>query len=126
MSEEEKYWGCTPVVTAHMEARMKASREYAKMVSNDNETPTQRADRARDFECGAIWEEGYSKKHGWHPASELPVVPEGEDEVEVYCLVRGKGLTILVPMKLHYTVSRGFGVSENIEIKWWCYPPEED
>ena len=64
---------------------------------------------------------------GWHPASKLPVVPEGEDEVEVYCLVRGKGLTILVPMKLHYTVSRGFGVSsKNIEIKWWTYPPEEE
>lgn len=63
---------------------------------------------------------------GWHPASELPVIPEGDDEVEIYCLVHGKGLTVLVPMKLHYTVSRGFGVSENIEIKWWCYLPKED
>jgi hypothetical protein len=26
ISEEEKYWGCSPVVTEHMEARMKASR----------------------------------------------------------------------------------------------------
>ena len=63
---------------------------------------------------------------GWHSASELPIVPKGEDEVEVYCLVTGTGLTILVPMKLHYTVSRGFGVGKNIEIKWWCYPPKEE
>lgn len=64
---------------------------------------------------------------GWHPASELPTIPKGEDEVEVYCLVHGKGLTVLVPMKLHYTVSHGFGVSsKNIEIKWWCYPPKEE
>lgn len=63
---------------------------------------------------------------GWHPASELPVIPKGENEVEVYCLVHGKGLTVLVPMKLHYTVLHGFGVSENIEIKWWSYSPKED
>lgn len=53
--EDDKNWGRTPVITAHMKARMKASREYAKMVSNDDETPTQRANRARDFECGAMW-----------------------------------------------------------------------
>lgn len=76
-----------------------------------------------------IWVEELSKfmqESGWHPGSELPVIPEGEDKVEVYCLVHGKGLTVLVPMKLHYTISRGFGVSESIEIKWWSYPPKEE
>ena len=65
-------------------------------------------------------------KLGWHPASELPIVPKDEDEIEVYCLVHGIGMTTLVPMKLHYTVSRGFIVSKNIKIKWWCYPPKEE
>ena len=78
-------------------------------------------------DCADILER-YAVKYpnGWHPASELPKLKDGEDEVECYCLVHGIGLTILVPMKLHYTASRGFGVSKNIEIKWWCYPPNED
>lgn len=74
---------------------------------------------------GSLYDE-LMRDEGWHPASELPIVPKGEDEVEVYCLVTGTGLTILVPMKLHYTVSRGFGVGKNIEIEWWCYPPKEE
>ena len=74
---------------------------------------------------GSLYDELMSDA-GWHPASELPTIPKGEDEVEVYCLVHGKGLTFLVPMKLHYTISRGFGVSESIKIKWWCYPPKEE
>lgn len=65
-------------------------------------------------------------KFGWHPASELPIIPEGKDEVETYCLVHGKGLTVLVPMKLHYTTSRCWRLSENIIVKWWCYQPKEE
>lgn len=122
MSEQEKYWGCTPVVTAHMEAMLKTSREYAKMVSNDDETPAQRADRAKDFQCGAIWEKGYSKKHGWHPASELPVIPEGKFSVTViaYCNTPSG---IYAPVEVAYTRTGGWQYES---VEWWCYPPKED
>ena len=116
MSEEEKYWGCTPVVTAHMEARMKASREYAKMVSNDDETPAQRASRAKDFQCGAMWEEGYSKQLGWHHASELPPV-DGE-----YIVIKEWGVT---KGALFYAKFEK-GKWSIPQIIWWCYPPKEE
>ena len=122
MSEEEKYWGCTPVVTAHMEARMKASREYAKMVSNDDETPEQRADRARDFESGAIWEEGYSKQFGWHPASELPPVNENLISELVICWCVDSTFHTLEP-KLGRVWRGEWGAKD---VKWWCYPPKEE
>ena len=124
MSGQEKYWGCTPVVTEHMEARMKASREYAKMASNDDETPEQRAGRAKDFQCGAIWEEGFSKKHGWYPASE----PPKERDVEVVMLVDvsspqfTNAPLIRVPIFGRYIN----GWPEGVNVKWWCYPPKED
>ena len=116
MNEQEKYWGCTPVVTAHIEARMKAAREYAKMVSNDDETPAQRADRAITFECGAIWEEGTSKG-GWHPASELP--PLGKRVIVWYKTADGMYHAI----DNLYT-SNGWAFY-GMNIIAWCYPPEE-
>jgi len=125
MTEEEKYWGCTPVVTAHMEARMKASREYAKMVSNDGETPAQRANRARDFESGAIWEEGYSKKHGWHPASEPP-----KEEEEVIA-AGDYDITRAVFHEGEYYIARYYYDPKSLNcalngVNYWCYPPEKD
>lgn len=116
MNEQEKYWGRTPVLTAHMEAMLKASREYAKMVSNDDETPAQRASRARDFQCGAMWEEGYSKQLGWHPASELPP-EEGE-----YIVKKEWGLA---RADLFYSKFEN-GKWSTPQVKWWCYPPKED
>ena len=64
---------------------------------------------------------------GWHPASELPIVPKDEDSVWVYCLVYGKGTdgTVLVPMCVEFTML-GWRLNENIIVKWWCYPPEEE
>jgi len=116
MTEEEKYWGCTPVVTEHMEAMLKASREYAKMMSNNGETPTQRASRARDFQCGAIWEEGYSNG-GWHPANEPP---ECAEEVIILFKHGAYHDYPLIPMRFKY-LGKWF-----MDVKWWCYPPKED
>lgn len=121
MSEQEKYWGCTPVLTTHMEARMKASREYAKMVSNDDETPAQRANRARDFECGAIWEEGYYKKHGWHPVTEPP--KEG-DEVVVITLGGMTAARAIYSNGIYYSVVLKKAYYPSVE--YWCYPPKEE
>ena len=120
MNEQEKYYGRTPVVTAHMEARMKASREYAKMASNDDETPAQRADRARAFECGAIWEEGTSKS-GWRPASELPPLNEdGESEYLIVYDLNGYAFPAFYSKKRGWCDEYGRG---NSTIKYWCYPP---
>jgi len=128
MSEEEKYWGCTPVVTEHMEAMLKASREYAKMVSNDDETPKQIADRAKDFQCGAMWEDGCSKKHNWHKGDETPHLNnEGKSE---YYLALLDGYDEYHPAKVAYNKDRWVISLDEfpdypVKVIWWIEMPEK-
>lgn len=64
------------------------------------------------------------RKHGWHPASESPVIPEGQNWVEVIALVDyGDGQ--LRPKHEIYK-DTGWVNIKMWTIKWWCYPPEED
>jgi hypothetical protein len=69
-------------------------------------------------------------KAGWHPASELLVIPEGEDSVWVYCLVYKEGTDedALIPMHVKFTklLMLGWVLDEDIIVKWWCYPPQND
>lgn len=58
-NEDEKYWGCVFEPSNHVKERMNAAREYSKMVSDDKDTPQDRADRASTFELGAMWENGW-------------------------------------------------------------------
>lgn len=61
-------------------------------------------------------------KLGWHPASELPVIPEGKFSVSVtaYCNTPSG---IYVPVEIAY---RRTGCWQYESVKWWCYPPKED
>ena len=61
-------------------------------------------------------------KVGWHPASELPVIPEGKFSVSViaYCSTPSG---IYAPVEIAYRRTGGWQYES---VKWWCYPPEED
>lgn len=62
-------------------------------------------------------------KHlGWHPASELPVIPEGKFSVSViaYCNTPSG---IYAPVEIAYTRTGGWQYES---VKWWCYPPKEE
>ena len=59
---------------------------------------------------------------GWHPASELPIIPKGEVrsvELAVYC----KQANTLV---LRNAVYYANGHWSELNVKWWCYPPKEE
>lgn len=60
-------------------------------------------------------------KFGWHPASELPVIPEGKFSVHViaYCHTPSG---IYAPVEIAYTRTGGWQYES---VKWWCYPPKE-
>lgn len=62
------------------------------------------------------------RKHGWHPASELPVIPEGKFSVRVmaYCHTPSG---IYAPVEIAYTRTGGWQYES---VKWWCYPPKEE
>lgn len=62
------------------------------------------------------------KRLGWHPASELPVIPEGKFSVSViaYCNTPSG---IYAPVEIAYTITGGWQYES---VKWWCYPPKED
>ena len=69
-----------------------------------------------------MWEYGYEtakEEFGWHPASELPIIPEGKCSVNIiaYCITPSG---ICAPMEIAY-IGRW---PDNI--KWWCYPPKEE
>ncbi len=64
------------------------------------------------------------KQLGWHPASELPVIPEGKNWVKVVALV-DYGDNTLRPRHEIYK-DKGWSKKDMWDVKWWCYPPKED
>lgn len=64
------------------------------------------------------------KKLGWHPASKLPVIPEGKNWVKVVALV-DFGDNTLRPRHEIYK-DKGWSKKDMWTVKWWCYPPEDD
>lgn len=58
---------------------------------------------------------------GWHPASELPVIPEGKNWVKVVALV-DFGDNTLRPRHEIYK-DKGWSKKDMWTVKWWCYPP---
>lgn len=63
-------------------------------------------------------------KLGWHPASELPVIPEGKNWVKVVALV-DFGDNTLRPRHEIYK-DKGWSKKDMWTVKYWCYPPKED
>lgn len=63
-------------------------------------------------------------KLGWHPASELPVIPEGKNWVKVVALV-DFGDNTLRPRHEIYK-DKGWSKKDMWTVKYWCYPPEEE
>lgn len=61
---------------------------------------------------------------GWHPASELPVIPEGKNWVKVVALV-DYGDNTLRPRHEIYK-DKGWSKEDMWTIVWWCYPPKEE
>lgn len=59
---------------------------------------------------------------GWHPASELPVIPEGKNWVKVVALV-DFGDNTLRPRHEIYK-DKGWSKKDMWTVKWWCYPQE--
>lgn len=70
---------------------------------------------------GSLYDE-LMRDAGWHPASELPVIPEGKFSVSViaYCSTPSG---IYAPVEIAYRRTGGWQYES---VKWWCYPPEED
>lgn len=63
-------------------------------------------------------------KLGWHPASELPVIPEGKNWVKVVALV-DFGDNTLRPRHEIYK-DKGWSKKDMWTVKYWCYPPKEE
>lgn len=61
---------------------------------------------------------------GWHPASELPVIPEGKNWVKVVALV-DFGDNTLRPRHEIYK-DKGWSKKDMWTIKWWIAPPGND
>ena len=61
---------------------------------------------------------------GWHPASELPVIPEGKNWVKVVALV-DFGDNTLRPRHEIYK-DKGWSKKDMWTVKYWCYPPKEE
>ena len=59
-------------------------------------------------------------KFGWHPASELPKLKDGEDDVSFIVICDGYDR-----LPFHATYCKYTGWSHD-NVKWWCYPPKED
>ena len=62
--------------------------------------------------------------NGWHPVSELPVIPEGKNWVKVVALV-DFGDNTLRPRHEIYK-DKGWSKKDMWTVKWWCYPPKEE
>ena len=72
-----------------------------------------------------MWDYGYEaakEEFGWHPASKLPVIPEGKFSVHViaYCCTPSG---IYAPIEVAYTRTGGWQYES---VKWWCYPPGKE
>ena len=61
------------------------------------------------------------KQLGWHPASELPKLKDGEDDVDFIVICDGYGIRL----PFHATCCKFTGWSHD-KVKWWCYPPKFD
>lgn len=60
-------------------------------------------------------------KAGWHPASELPKLKDGEDDVDFIVIIYDEyGM-----LPFHATYCKYTGWSHD-NVKWWCYPPKEE
>ena len=58
---------------------------------------------------------------GWHPASELPPVDKiGESEYLIVYDLNGYAFSAFYSKKRGWCDEDG---RDNLEIKWWCYPP---
>ena len=58
---------------------------------------------------------------GWHPASELPKLKDGEDDVDFIVIIYDEyGM-----LPFHATYCKYTGWSHD-NVKWWCYPPNEE
>lgn len=57
----------------------------------------------------------------WHPASELPILKDGEDDVDFIVICDGYGISL----PFHATYCKYTGWSHD-NVKWWSYPPEEE
>ena len=60
----------------------------------------------------------------WHPANELPVIPEGKNWVKVVALV-DYGDNTLRPRHEIYK-DKGWSKEDMWTIVWWCYPPKQE
>lgn len=61
------------------------------------------------------------KQLGWHPASELPKLKDGEDDVDFIVIIYDEyGM-----LPFHATYCKYTGWSHD-NVKWWCYPPKEE
>ena len=58
---------------------------------------------------------------GWHPASELPKLKDGEDDVEFIVILDGYGIRL----PFHATYCKFTGWSHD-KVKWWIDPPGND
>lgn len=72
-----------------------------------------------------IWVEELSKfmqKSGWRPGSELPPLNKDGNSQDL--------ITICGTMNFHCDLPRWSSVVGGVwgdkDVKWWCYPPEED
>lgn len=92
-------------------------------------------DLAADGGPEAFTEEEYSEMHellkkiksdqfGWHPASELPPVDEfGESKYLIAYDLDDYAFSAFYSRKKGWCDDDG---RENLEIEWWCYPPQND
>ena len=77
---------------------------------------------------GSLYDE-LMRDAGWHPASELPQLDENESSDLVYAL--GKVFSkefgeYIDKVPCRVRVIHGKWAPEDIEVKWWCYPPKEE
>lgn len=81
---------------------------------------------AEDHRQLAEWLKELKKRRmlGWHPASELPVIPEGKNWVKVVALV-DFGDNTLRPRHEIYK-DKGWSKKDMWTVKYWCCPPKEE
>lgn len=77
----------------------------------------------------AYYEGMVQSENFWHPASELPQLDENGGSDLVYAL--GKVFSkefgeYLDKVPCRVRVIHGKWAPEDIEVEWWCYPPEEE
>lgn len=84
---------------------------------------------ATHYGRGYIEGQADMKQQGWHPGSELPPLNENDSSELVYALgkVFSKGFGEYIDkVPCRVRVIHGNWAPEDIEVKWWCYPPKGD